>query len=353
MIGPIVMEAAPAPPFSANRSHALGEVRISRAASLVEPDRRVDISPANAVDRTVLRMNGLTIDLVRARRREKFECRFRAASHLLVFCEQGSRSNGDTFVTGLPPSSLRELKKKLTFVPAGREYYEWHEPRTLSRITYFYFDPTRMPIDAHHGFTDFAPRLYFEDAALWELALKLSVLAERQEVCNGSYTEALGVILAHELVRLNSQTPSVRAPIRGGLAAWQQRLITSYIEDHLADQISLNVLAGMVRLSPCHFCRAFKQSFGMPPHRFHTHRRIERAKAMLADVELSVTEIALAVGFGETSSFSTVFRKATGLAPTEYRRNLVWPPEAYGHVENPTADPSQYNGICQRHEIAN
>jgi len=108
--------------------------------------------------------------------------------------------------------------------------------------------------------------------------------------------------------------------MRGGLATWQQRLLTDYIEDNLAERISLHELAKLVRLSPYHFCRAFKQSFGMPPHRYHINRRVERAKILLARHDCSVTEIGLEVGFSEASSFSVAFRKATGQSPIAYNR---------------------------------
>jgi AraC family transcriptional regulator len=99
--------------------------------------------------------------------------------------------------------------------------------------------------------------------------------------------------------------------------------VVAYIEEHLDEQILLATLAGLARLSPYYFCRAFKQSFGIPPHRYHTRRRIERAKTLLAKPNPSVTEIGLAVGFSETSSFTAAFRKATGLTPTAYHRSLV------------------------------
>jgi AraC family transcriptional regulator len=115
----------------------------------------------------------------------------------------------------------------------------------------------------------------------------------------------------------------VRAPVvRGGLATWRQKRVADYIEEHLADTIRLATLAGMVRLSPFHFARAFRQSFGVPPHRFHNSRRIERAKALLADDTLSMTEIGLRLGFSESSAFATSFRKLTGLTPSDYRRAL-------------------------------
>ena len=60
----------------------------------------------------------------------------------------------------------------------------------------------------------------------------------------------------------------------------------------------------------------------MPPHRYHTGQRIERAKTLLAKADPSVTDIGVTVGFSETSSFSAAFRKATGLTPTAYHRSL-------------------------------
>jgi AraC family transcriptional regulator len=81
-------------------------------------------------------------------------------------------------------------------------------------------------------------------------------------------------------------------------------------------------LAGLAGLSPFHFSRAFKESFGLPPHRYLNVRRIERAKALLAQPELSVTQIGVELGFAESSSFSTAFHKRTGITPTGYRRSL-------------------------------
>ena len=91
----------------------------------------------------------------------------------------------------------------------------------------------------------------------------------------------------------------------------------------MAEPILLATLAELAGLSTYHFCRAFKQSFGLPPHRYHTSRRIEHAKTLLAKPALSVTNIGMRVGFSETSSFTAAFRKATGLTPSAYHRSLV------------------------------
>jgi AraC family transcriptional regulator len=283
----------------------------------------VEIVPRELVKRRVTRIEGLTIDIVQATRRETIEYRFRAPFHMLVAYEQGTRAEGVTLVEGVPQSNLRDLKNKLTFVPAGHEYRERQDLRTLSRITFFYFDPAKMPLFSERGAADLAPRLYFENAGLWDTAIKLAKLAESGSADSELYLAALGAVLVHELVRFNAGSTSAQPLARGGLAAWQQRIVTDYIEEHLAESISLATLAQLVRLSTYHFCRAFKQSFGVPPHRYHTAQRIERAKALLAKPSPSVTDIGLTVGFSQTSSFTAAFRRATGQTPTAYYRGLA------------------------------
>jgi AraC family transcriptional regulator len=299
--------------------------RVLSQPMVEKTNQRVEVHPADVVTRRAITWNGMAAEIVQATRRERMEFRFRGTRHLLVLCEQGVRSDGDTFVEGLPRSTLRDVTRKLTLVPAGRTYQEWHDPRVLTRIVYFYFDPTSLPVPAEAAVasTALAPRMLFEDATLSDTALKLRRLIEATSTDNSPYFEALGTVLAHELVRINSGTQRSEAPAKGGLAAWQQRVVTAYIEDHLAEPISLATLARLAGLSSYYFCRAFRQSLGLPPHRYHNRRRMERAKLLLAKPEPSVTDIGLTVGYSETSSFTAAFHKTTGLTPTAYRRTLT------------------------------
>jgi AraC family transcriptional regulator len=284
----------------------------------------VNASPAEFVKRRMWAWPGMRAEIIQPTNCEKIEYRYCGPLHLLAVYDEVVRVDGETSVEGLPRSSLHDLRKKFTFVPAGHAYHESHEPRMPGRVAYFLFDPATTPIPPQTAPGALAPRLHFEDAALWDTAQKLMRLmgnAVAGEVVE-SYLEALGVVLAHELARLDSRSSRMRPPMRGGLAAWQQRIVTAYIDQHLAEQVPLATLAQLVRLSPFYFCRAFKQSFGMPPHRYHINRRIDYAKTLLAKPDPSVTEIGLAVGFSETSSFTASFRKVTGLTPTSYHRSL-------------------------------
>jgi AraC family transcriptional regulator len=284
----------------------------------------VDYSPSEIVRRHSVAWAGLLVETVQVMRDKPFEYGFRAPCHLLIAAELGERYDGETLVEGLPRSTLRDFTHKLTFVPAGHVFRGSQRPRVLTRTTYFYIDP-RGPLadpDLRFGEIEFKPRLFFYDRDLWETALKLKAQVENPGPMHRQYAEALSIVLAHELVRINGGAAFRATVSRGGLACWQQRRLADYIEEHVADDIPLAALAELARLSPYHFSRSFKQSFGMPPQRYHAHRRIERAKQLLANRELSVTAIALDVGFGDTTTFSAAFRRLTGQTPSRYRRGL-------------------------------
>jgi len=314
---------ASAAEMSLNQSAALAP-RPARPIPDIESRSLVDISPPEIVRRHSKAWSGLYVETVQVTRHTPFEYGFRAPCHLLIAAELAERYDGETFVEGLPRSTLRDFTEKLTFVPAGYDFRGWQKPRALTRTTYFYIDP-RGPLadpELRFGEIEFKPRLFFYDRDLWEIALKLKSQVNPDPLYR-QYAEALGILLTHELARISSSDAGPRGPVsRGGLAPWQQKRVAAYIEERVADDIPLATLAELARLSPYHFSRSFKHSFGLPPHRYHANRRIERAKQLLANRELSVTNIALDVGFSETSTFSAAFHRLTGQTPSRYRRNL-------------------------------
>ena len=97
------------------------------------------------------------------------------------------------------------------------------------------------------------------------------------------------------------------------------RRVTEYIQQNLDKDLRLAELAAVVYMSPYHFARLFKDSTGVPPHRFVVRQRIARARGVLATRELSIARISRLVGFRTPSHFSTVFRRALGLTPGAYR----------------------------------
>ena len=285
-------------------------------------NRLVEVSPSDAVCRRTARWPGMAIEIVQASRCCRIDCRYCAPSPLLVFYERGVRQDGFTVIGGLPKSTVRQCSGKLLFVPADHNYHDWHELHTLSRTIFFYFDPSQPAVSPH---LSLPPRLFFEDGSLTETALKLAALVEGGGSVQRRYVEALGVVMTHELVRTDPGGHRAQVSINGGLAAWRRRKVVAYIEEHLAEPIALEVLATMVGLSACYLCRAFRQSFGVPPLRYQMRQRIERAKALLAKSAASVTHIGCIVGYNDASAFCTAFRRVAGLTPNAYRRSIGWP----------------------------
>lgn len=322
LTGDIVPFPRPAAPLGATgRDSTVLNLAVSSAAA---SGPAVQIYPGGAVRRQTAAWRGIGGEVVRLIGHERFETVFQAPFHLLIAYERAVRHDGETIVEGLPRSTLRDFSQKLTFVPANCGFREWQHPSALTHATYLYIDPAGPLIDPDSRFNEmaFAPRLFFDNPVLWDTVVKLEALIEAGGCSNRLYAEALGVVLGHELARLNDGAGPAERPVRGGLAAWQRNTVASYIEEHLSEQISLAKLAELARLSPYHFSRAFKRSFGMPPHRYHASRRIERAKMLLAKLSQTVTEVGNELGFGETSAFSNAFHKITGQSPTDYRRRL-------------------------------
>lgn len=108
--------------------------------------------------------------------------------------------------------------------------------------------------------------------------------------------------------------------VPGGLPGGKLRRVADHIDANLGRELRLGELSGVVHMSPFHFARLFKRTSGVPPHRFVVRRRVDRAIELLAGGEHPIGEIARLVGFATPSHFTTVFRRITGVTPTEYRR---------------------------------
>mgnify|MGYP002510984864 FL=1 len=99
----------------------------------------------------------------------------------------------------------------------------------------------------------------------------------------------------------------------------------AYINDHLAQELSLEDLAAQAALSPFYFSRLFKRETGFSPHQYILATRISSAKFLLQSTGDSVKSICFTVGFSSESSFCTSFKKETGVTPSEYRARVLEP----------------------------
>jgi len=159
-----------------------------------------------------------------------------------------------------------------------------------------------------------------------QLAMLLGCI--REEMQSGfpggrAYFESLGLAVAtHTYGRYGTAAISA-GTFRGGLTARQVRRAQNTMLNALDKSVPLAALAREARLSPSHFCRAFKQSTGVSPHRWAQEQRFERARRLMADDRMTITSIALMLGFASLSHFSAAFKRATGASPSHYRRNVA------------------------------
>ena len=86
-----------------------------------------------------------------------------------------------------------------------------------------------------------------------------------------------------------------------------------------AQPLDVPALARVAHVSPAHFSRQFRATFGETPHRYLQRRRVERAMELLRETDRPVTEICLDVGFNSLGTFSRTFQEIVGEAPTAYR----------------------------------
>ena len=149
----------------------------------------------------------------------------------------------------------------------------------------------------------------------------LSLLAELRSAdrLGRLYAEGLATVLAAHLLRHHSTAE--RSALRGpsGLPAAALRRATDYIEENLAEDLSLAAVARAASFSPYHFARLFKASTGSSPHQYVIRRRVERARRLLATTDWSLAFIAQEVGFASGSHLARHFRRLLGVSPSDYR----------------------------------
>ncbi|MET0936630.1 MAG: AraC family transcriptional regulator [Luteibacter sp.] len=161
------------------------------------------------------------------------------------------------------------------------------------------------------------------DDVLLHLADALSSAIDRHDEVNQLYLDQVMLAVHARIVATyGNRPPSEPWSASGGLAPWQVHRSTELVEARLDGKLSVTDLARESRLSPKHYTRAFRQTFGMPPYRYLLVRRVERAKQLLLLNPLSLADIALRCGFAGQSHFNRIFMAATGRSPGAWRSDM-------------------------------
>jgi AraC family transcriptional regulator len=168
---------------------------------------------------------------------------------------------------------------------------------------------------------EIVPQFLVRDPVIGTIVTQLSVEAANDSPSGLLYAESACEFLAHHLVQKHSTLSKVPVRPIGGLPAHRLKAVKNYIEENLGNSISLQGLAGLACISARHFERAFRQSLGVPPHRYVLERRVSAARELLLSrPELNIEEIARKVGFSSSSHLSSAFARRVGCSPAIFRR---------------------------------
>jgi AraC family transcriptional regulator len=113
-----------------------------------------------------------------------------------------------------------------------------------------------------------------------------------------------------------------RSESQGGLLAWQLKRVVDYIDTHLAAKITAADLADLIKVSMGQLFRAFKISVGVTPFQYLARRRVELACSMMRTTPEPLCQIAVACGLCDQAHLCKIFRRATGMSPSAWRREM-------------------------------
>jgi AraC family transcriptional regulator len=195
------------------------------------------------------------------------------------------------------------------------------------RLLHVYFMPAHftrravVELDREPREITLADRTYFENPALLRLCQSLvgmpwegaDNLLRANEITHDTLSELLH---AQGVVRRDLR-------LKGGLAPVMRRRLTEYIDAHLAQPITLGMLAQLACLSEFHLARMFRVSFGMPPSAWIARRRVDLACTLLKTTALPLQQIADLCGYADLSHLGHRFRAAMGASPRRYRQVMT------------------------------
>ncbi len=161
-------------------------------------------------------------------------------------------------------------------------------------------------------------RPYYRNAQLEHICRALKAEAEANYISGPLYGESLALAVCVHLLRERFGNDFTVAK-KGGIAPRALRRVFDYIDSNLDSPLRMPTLAEVSGLSQYRFAHNFKSATGVPPYHYVIRTRLDRAKQMLRQTDLSVLEIAYAVGCQSIGRFNALFRRELGTTPTSYR----------------------------------
>lgn len=194
----------------------------------------------------------------------------------------------------------------------------------LSRILHIYigrdvFEEISQSVSRPVSPESIAYRADLDDAFVRQMAYRIGAELEEESSVGRFLVDGLARAMAAHLVA-NHIGPLPKDSAASSIEHAKLRRVIDYINDNLGEDISVAELSDIACLSHHHFARAFRSAIGVPPHRFISSLRLQRAQDLLANTRVSLAEVAFACRFSSQATFTRAFRKHVGMSPGEYRR---------------------------------
>ena len=159
----------------------------------------------------------------------------------------------------------------------------------------------------------------FTDVTLGSLMERLHDELMRRQA-SPLFVQGIAQTIAIHLARNYAVTVNKSRSGSPSLPGYKLRRMTDWMGEHVAEDLNLARLGAQVGLSKFHFYRLFKSAIGVSPSRYHINLRMDAARRLLRETKKSVLAVGLDVGYANPSHFAQLFRRETGLCPSDYRR---------------------------------
>jgi AraC family transcriptional regulator len=211
---------------------------------------------------------------------------------------------------------------EIMVIPADVSYWAvWQEPHEFSLLGVapsFLEKIARESVKAIQ--IELIPQFILIDPLIQQILLSLHADMIAEHPTGQLFGDSLAIALTTRLLQNHTVWKARYPSVQAGLPPYLRDRALEFIESHLDQSFTLDQLSAELGMSVFYFSRQFKQSMGVAPHQYVTRRRIERAKELLWQSQLPITEVALQVGFATPSAFTRLFRQVTGTTPKHFRQ---------------------------------